>query len=101
MKYFVYNYIEKKLVKEGLSKPVEVDPNKEYCLPSLRSSNGTTFVQWLTVLNNHIENRDDEKVYTLCNLYPNFHKAWVKFIFDHLDSIKVWIKISIVIFNIN
>jgi len=35
MTYFTYNYLERKPLAINRPEPVEVDPNKEYCLPEL------------------------------------------------------------------
>ena len=89
MTYFTYNYLEKKCLAKNLSEPVEVDPNKEYCLPELPPLNGMTFIQWLTLLNNAIEHRRDEKVWALCECFPKFYEAWRAFIEKQIVALNV------------
>jgi len=88
MTYFTYNYLERKPLAVNLPAPVEVDPNKEYCLPELPPLYGTSFIQWLFLLNNAIEHRKEDKVSALCKLFPKFYEAWSSFIMDHIDALK-------------
>ena len=88
MTYFTYNYLEKKVLAVGLKEPVKVDINKEYCLPELPPLYGTSFVQWLTLINTAIVHRKEDKVSALCELFPKFYEAWSSFIMDHIDALK-------------
>lgn len=80
MTYFTYNYLEKKPLQLGLKEPVKVDLNKEYCLPELPPIDGTSFIQWLTMLNTAIEHQKTSKVDALHELFPSFFEAWSDFV---------------------
>ena len=88
MSYFTYNYIEKKLLTQGLKEPVKVDPNKEYCLPYLPPLFGTSFLQWIILINIAIEHRQDSKFRALCELFPSFYEAWSNFVMSNIDALK-------------
>ena len=83
MTYFTYNFIEKKPLSFGLKEPITVDPNKEYCLPELPPLYGTSFIQWLSLINNAIEHKQDRRIYALSELFPKFYEAWSTFLFKH------------------
>lgn len=88
MKYIVFNYIDKKIVKDNLTEKdlkevyKTIDFNVEFVYRYVESDGDVSFVDWLIEWSNAVESNDTEMLDYLRDEYPEFFNSHYEAVFN-------------------